>query len=653
MRFLLHHLFLLALVPVFTGNPLLGAPAGVPWQVSLDPRIVHEVPVTINGATTFIFPEKIKKTSAESFFDKPGSTARCQFVAHEGSEVLTVRMVPGFDTWEDVLMKVMLERGFVEYRFRLVRGAETFAAMVDCFYPDPDGKPIVIEEEATAAGESGEGGEIDEKKPEPTPFEKEIFRLEQLPVTRIPIRSQPLHVAVRTLANAAGMAYIAPNESEFKELVTIRIPAGNPWEVLGTLKERYRFEHEFSKNIWTFYRPRDDEMVLRTYQLRHNDLSSTKITPPSINVGLNDDSSGGNTTSSSRASSGGAAFERTTDNLIKGVQKILEIPVTGLDAVVAAEGFVQQASEFPPVGYSVRLSESGKEKTSRTFVEYIPSSNRLLVGAPRQSHRYVEEYLKMVDRPQRQMSIRVLFVELNRDTESTLGLDPTVSGNFDFSVDGTSEGAVNRLKFATPTATIVNTAALNLKLQAMAAEGRGEISNRATVVAINNEETQFSSGLQVPIQRTSFSTPSSAGTQTQGDIQYIDIGIDTRMLPKILDDSEAVAGREPIRLNLALSISAEAGTATVNGESYPKIAKRTYGLPAIVKNGETLVIGGLAETVESSSETRVPVLGQIPVLGWLFKSKGKSSKNRVLNAYITPVLDPLPVEEPKFADMKF
>jgi type II secretory pathway component GspD/PulD (secretin) len=278
----------------------------------------------------------------------------------------------------------------------------------------------------------------------------------------------------------------------------------------------------------------------------------------------------------------------------------------------------------------------------------------LLVGAPRQSHRYVEEYLKTVDRPQRQMSIRVLFVELNRDTESTLGLDPTVSGNFDFSVDGTSEGVVNRLKFATPTATIVNTAALNLKLQAMAAEGRGEIANRATVVAINNEETQFSSGLQVPIQRTSFSTPSSAGTQTQGDIQYIDIGIDTRMLPKILDDSEAVAGREPIRLNLALSISAEAGTATVNGESYPKIAKRTYGLPAIVKNGETLVIGGLAETVESSSEKSVPVIGQIPVLGWLFKSRGKTSKNRVLNAYITPVLDPVPSEEPqKYAEMNF
>lgn len=867
----------LMILPLILANfALMGAPVGSVYKIVLDSSMIQEVAITSGATTTLLFPEPIRGVSGEGLTDRPEVQGRCQFASPPGSDIVTVRMIPGVDIWTDVYMTVGLGKEL--YTFKLVKATDKFAVSVKCSFPElikpvdngnfqarkllisetglmgymrrallePSLRPVYPElykdvstkgaestskypgvtasvNKVTLFGEddayviqgsitnskpetvrydpnalqvraggrtfparlvdanqfvrSGEtvpvsivlqGGAGGERAmislandfyiimpefeaqlvaaakeaakrnepetlyaigfpdatgdampiasetaapasqteapatetqpaqglvtqpteaavvaatqqaettatapvtevaateqasdvaapvepqaeavapipvPELTPFEKELKRLEGLAVTRVPIRSQPLHVAIKALSNSAGMAYIAPPEDEFKELVTVRVPSGNPWEILQVLQDKYRFEKEFSRGLWTFYRPREDEMVMRSYQLRYNDLSATKITAPNINIGLNDNGAG-TTNSNTSTGSSDTTFDTKTDGIIKGIQKLLDLPVTGLAAVVANDSVAGHVQELPPIGYSLRLPERAGDKP-KTFVDYIPTSNRVLVGAPRQSHRYVEEYLKTVDRPQRQMSIRVLFVEVNKDIESALGLDPTVTGNLNFKIDGTSQGSLNAFKWTTPTATVVNTVDLNLRLHAMEEEGKGEVANRATIVAINNEEAHFSSGMQVPIQRTSVSTPSSAGTQTQGDIQYIDIGIDTRMLPRVIDDSEP--GKEPIRLNLALSISAEAGTATVNGETYPRIAKRTYALPAIVKNGETLVIGGLVEAAESTTENRVPVLGKIPVLGWLFKKKDKMSKNRILNAYITPILDPLPTVEP-------
>ncbi len=483
-----------------------------------------------------------------------------------------------------------------------------------------------------------------------TPLEKELKRLQAIPPVPVPIRNLPLHVAIKLLANAAGMNYIGPNRDEFKDPVDARA-IHNPWTVLQELQIRYHFEAEYQNGLWTFYRPREDELVMKTYQLRYNDLSTVNITPPTINTGLNNSGTygggmGGSMTGGVQTAQGDSGtssqsvFDAKTDEIVKGVQSYLKIPVTGWKATVAEEGYVGKAGVLPPPpGYSVRV---GKQ-VEGAVVNYVPSANRLLVVAPRQSMTYVDEYIRVVDRPLRQMSIRVLFVEMNRDKGAELGMTPTLTGNLKFSMDGTSSFPLNRPTWATPTGAILNTAELNLKLNALETRGAGRVMNQASVVALNNEKTQFASNLKIPIQSTSVSTPSASGAQTVQGVQYIDVGISSYLLPRVYDDTEP--GKEEIRLNLAFTVSARAGAEDISGNKYPLVSERKFALPARVRNGETLVIGGLVESQLTVSDDKVPLLGDIPLIGWGFKSRGKTDNLRTLVAYITPILDPLPTEE--------
>ena len=483
-----------------------------------------------------------------------------------------------------------------------------------------------------------------------SPYAVEVRRLDSLAVSAVPIRAQTLFVAVKALANACGLQYLAPNEDDFKDLVTVRA-AGNPWKILNALKEKYGFEIEFKDDLWTFYKPQADEIVVRTYQLRYNDLSATKITAPSINTGLS--ASGSSSSSSSSASTGGGgAFDSKTDLIVTGIQDLLKLPTTGTVALVARDSFVADLPDLPPPGYSVRLKakEGASGAGAGNFVKFIPASNRLVIGAPRQAHKYVAEYLKSVDRPQRQMMVRVLFVETSANDTSGIGFNPTVAANLKLSMDGTNSFKMDHPNWVTPTGTILNTASFDMQLKALQSAGKAQIFNRATVVCVNNEETQFNSGLQIPILSASTATPSSSGSQTSNNVQYISIGIDTRVLARVLDASDGVKGKETMRLNLALTVSAQAGSSTIAGQPYPIVSERKYALPAIVRNGETLVIGGLVATDSSTTDSKVPFLGDIPVLGWLFKQRDGSKDKRILNAYITPVLDPASTDEPDVID---
>lgn len=495
--------------------------------------------------------------------------------------------------------------------------------------PVPEAKPVEKHEEkpAEVVVESA--------------YTREVRRLESLPISAVPIRQQTIFVAVKALANACGMQYIAPSEDDFKDLVTVRA-AGNPWRILCSLAEKYGFECEFKDDIWTFFKPQLDEIVVRTYQLRYNDLSETKISAPSISTGLGSSGSGNSGGGSS------SSFDAKTDVIVTGISEILKLPVTGAVALVARDGFVADLPDLPPPGFSVRFKQ--KDTNTSNFVKFLPASNRLVVGASRQAHKYVAEYLKSVDRPQRQMLVRVLFVETSANDNTDIGFSPTAAGNLKLSMNGSNTFSMGSPNWATPTGSILNTASFEMALKAAQTAGKATICNRASVVCLNNQETAFNSGLQIPILDSSTATPSSAGSQTTSSIKYIQVGIDTRVMARVLDASEGVNGHETMRINLALSVSAQAGSSIIDGQPYPIVSERKYALPALVRNGETLAIGGLVATDSEKNDKKIPLLGDIPLLGWLFKSRTGTKDKRILNAYITPVLDPASTVEEDVID---
>ncbi len=507
----------------------------------------------------------------------------------------------------------------------------------------------------------------------------ELNRLHNIDAYNAEIVNVPLYTAINTLCNAAHANRLEPDAVNFAEKVTV-LAKGNPWDQLQLLSERYQFQMEFDKGIWVFYRPNPDEILVRTFQLHWNDLSKTKITAPSVNAMLNSAGSSGMGSGGGQsgmlgsspfmgggsANNGGVAqngqgsgngqnstgdnISVDTDQIVKGIQTILKMPVTGMHDIMATDAQAAVVSALPPASTTLSagrataagITPNATAGANGTNILYIPQTNRLVVWAPRQLMERTTEYLRNIDRPVRQLTVRIVYFEVSRDRTTDAGFDPTLTTSLSASLTQSATGPLNKIRnlLTTPTANIVNTGNLSLALQAMQTSGTGHIKDSATINAVNLEESKFNSGLSIPVINTSLATPSLSGSQTSTSTSYINVGIETHFLPRIIDDS--IPGKELIRMNLTVSVTANPNSIILQGNPVPVLSGRQYSLPVYVHAGETIAIGGLVESEVSTNDRGIPVIGDVPILGWLFKDRAKKGTKTTLIAYITPILDPLP-----------
>jgi len=108
------------------------------------------------------------------------------------------------------------------------------------------------------------------------------------------------------------------------------------------------------------------------------------------------------------------------------------------------------------------------------------------------------------------------------------------------------------------------------------------------------------------------------------------------ILPCILPGSGT--DRELIQLNLSINVSSITGSQVINGNPYPITSSRTYSYSVSIPNGETLAIAGLEERSRQTNDSKVPIFGDIPLLGYAFKNTNDSVVHTTLLAFITPEL---------------
>ncbi|MCP5409258.1 MAG: type IV pilus secretin PilQ [Chromatiaceae bacterium] len=160
---------------------------------------------------------------------------------------------------------------------------------------------------------------------------------------------------------------------------------------------------------------------------------------------------------------------------------------------------------------------------------------------------------------------------------------------------------------------------LQLELSAMQQEGRGEIISSPRVVTSDNETAVIKSGQQIP-----YSTVSQDGT----NVEFKDAVLKLEVTPNITPDDRVI-----MKLNISKdnpSTSVRAGDGTVG------IDTRSIETTVLVDNGETVVLGGVFERLRSDTTEKVPVLGDLPVLGFFFRSKVEKDNNSELLIFVTP-----------------
>ncbi len=165
-------------------------------------------------------------------------------------------------------------------------------------------------------------------------------------------------------------------------------------------------------------------------------------------------------------------------------------------------------------------------------------------------------------------------------------------------------------------------------LHALQTENRLEVLSRPTLMVQNNETGTMNIGDRVPIpEGTDFG---EGNDRTRTNITYEEVGIILEVTPHITPDGF-------VRLQVAPEISQVSGQSITitEGLTAPIISERRIDSNVTVKDGETVVLGGLITTVEETGENKIPILGDLPWLGILFRSTGNVKRRTELMVVMT------------------
>jgi len=159
---------------------------------------------------------------------------------------------------------------------------------------------------------------------------------------------------------------------------------------------------------------------------------------------------------------------------------------------------------------------------------------------------------------------------------------------------------------------------LDAQLSAMESSGRGKIVSSPKIATLDNTEAQIKSGRKIPV-----ATTSAEGTKTE----FVEANITLKVTPHVTPN-------DYISMKItAAKDEADFGN-VVNG--IPTITTREANTDMLVKDGDTVVIGGLYKRTISSSRAGIPGLSSLPVIGWLFRKEQEKDDSDELLIFLTP-----------------
>jgi type IV pilus assembly protein PilQ len=172
-------------------------------------------------------------------------------------------------------------------------------------------------------------------------------------------------------------------------------------------------------------------------------------------------------------------------------------------------------------------------------------------------------------------------------------------------------------------AVLENDFLVDLELTALEAEGRGEIVSTPRVITANQKEASIKQGVEIPYQQAA-----SSGATT---VQFKEAVLELTVTPQITPDNNIIMDLSVSKDNVGEIISTGGLGGTV-----PSIDTRSVETQVLVSDGQTVVLGGIYETERRETISKVPFLGDIPVLGNLFKSKQRIDNKAELLIFVTP-----------------
>ncbi|MGD9415583.1 MAG: type II secretion system secretin GspD [Desulfobacterales bacterium] len=285
------------------------------------------------------------------------------------------------------------------------------------------------------------------------------------------------------------------------------------------------------------------------------------------------------------------------------------------------------------------------------------STNSLIILADQEDYLVLEEVIKKLDIPRSMVFIESLIMEVDLDTSLDIGIDwqtfgevrdagvgATFTDNIQPSVDPDAGTFVNPFRSSglavgliSGTTEIAGITVSNISaiIKAVKTDDEFRILSTPQILTTDNEEARITVGENRPYQTRSTTDPSGG---TFESFEYRDVG-------KILKITPSVTENRLVRMKISLEVTnIDLASTLTTSSTLPVTQKRTVDTTVIVKDNQTVVIGGLIDDSSTRNDTKVPVLGDIPVLGWMFRKRTETNEKTNLYIFLTPRVIKSPVE---------
>jgi len=263
-----------------------------------------------------------------------------------------------------------------------------------------------------------------------------------------------------------------------------------------------------------------------------------------------------------------------------------------------------------------------------TFISYDPTDNSLIVqGTSEDDIAELQRTISLFDQAPRQVQIKVEFITTTETLNRSLGYDFLYQRGPIFA--GTAPGTFART--SDPVFLNYATGNISTRLRTQLAEGRGRVVSAPIIRTLNNQPAIINNTISTWVFTTQTTLSNGTLFSTVNPTQ-IQISTFLAVTPRINQD-------ETVTVYLSPQIGNITGFTTgPDGASYPNLAFQSISVVARVRNGDTIVLGGLTTKNDFENVTRIPVLSDLPIIGQFFRGTVRNKNNSDLLIFVTPTI---------------
>lgn len=296
-------------------------------------------------------------------------------------------------------------------------------------------------------------------------------------------------------------------------------------------------------------------------------------------------------------------------------------------------------------------SSAATQPSTGGQIQADPATNALIITAPEPQYRQLRSVIDMLDQRRAQVFVESLIAEVSADKAAEFGvqwISGTGTGSNTVGVLGTnfSVGGTNLLTLAAGAATgqYTPSTGLNIALgqqrngvlalgalaRFLQSSGDANVLSTPNLLTLDNEEAKIVIGQNVPFVTGSYAAAAAGTTNPFTTVERKDVGLTLRVRPQISENGT-------IKMQVYQEVS-NVDAKSIGSKDGLITNKRSIETNVLVDDGSIVVLGGLLQDDTSTSQEKVPGLGDIPLFGNLFKSEARTRKKTNLMVFLRPVV---------------